>query len=97
MVRFVVLLQFTQQGVGQVENSPARGEIFRQHVADAGGNVEFLFWTLGSVDGVLVLSAPDEETAVSLVLGLRQLGNVQTTMLRAYDAEEFAAIAAKIP
>lgn len=96
MIRYVVLLQFTEQGVSGIKDSTERAEGFRKNVEAAGGSVEFLSWTLGNVDGVLVLAAPDEATAVSLVLGLRKQAMVQTTMLRAFDTAEFGAITAKI-
>ncbi|MGD9857927.1 MAG: GYD domain-containing protein [Planctomycetaceae bacterium] len=96
MVRYVLLLQFTEQGAASVKGSTQRAEEFRQGVAAAGGKVEFLSWTLGHVDGVVVFTAPDETTAVSLVLELRKHDMVQTTMLRAFGPSEFDAIVAKM-
>ena len=96
MIRYVVLLQFTEHGAAGVKDSAERADSFRKQVEDAGGSVEFLSWTLGHVDGVLAFTAPDEATAVALVLGLRKQAMVQTTMLRAFDPTEFAAVAAKV-
>ncbi len=96
MSRYVLLLNFTEQGVSGINDSTSRAEAFRKAIEAVGGSVEFLSWTLGPVDGVVVFSAPDEATAVSLVLGLRKKAMVQTTMLRAFDTAEFKAIAAKV-
>ena len=96
MTRYVVLLQFTDQGISGIKDSTKRAEDFRKHVEGAGGTVESLSWTLGSVDGVLVFSAPDEATAVALILGLRKHAMVQTTMLRAFDTAEFGSITEKV-
>lgn len=96
MSRYVLLLSYTEQGMAAIKDSPSRAEAFRKSVETAGGSVEFMSWTLGSVDGVVVFSVSDETTAVSLVLGLRRQAMVKTTMLRAFDATEFAAITAKV-
>jgi len=92
MVRFVVLLNFTEQGIADIKASTSRAEAFHQRVNAAGGAVESLTWTLGDIDGVLVFTAPDEATAVALVLGLRRQMTVKTTMLQAFDAAEFEKI-----
>ncbi len=96
MARFVVLLSFTEQGVSDIKASTSRAEAFHQRVDQAGGAVESLTWTLGGIDGVLVFTAPDEATAVALVLGLRRQMTVKTTMLRAFDAAEFEKITNKL-
>lgn len=96
MSRYVLLLNFTEQGVTGIKDSPARAEAFRKSIEAAGGSVEFMSWTLGSVDGVVVFSVVDETTATALVLGLRKKGMVKTTMLRAFDATEFSAIASQV-
>lgn len=92
MVRYVVLLRFTEKGVKAIQNSPARAEAFRAAAAKVKARIEGQYWTSGSYDGVLVLSAPNEETACALVLKLGAADYVQTTMLRAFDAGEFKRI-----
>ena len=49
-------------------------------------------WTLGEYDIVVVLEAPDDETATSLALEVSSLGNVRTTTLRGFDADEMRGI-----
>ena len=97
MVRYVLLLKFTDQGITNVKDSPSRAEAFKAAASRAGVNVESQFWTLGEYDGVAVFTAPDEGTAVALALGLGKLGNTRTCMLRAFDATEFRDIVGKMP
>ena len=47
-------------------------------------------------DGLLILEAPDDETATTLLLHLGTMGNVQTTTARAFSAAEMDKILAKI-
>jgi uncharacterized protein with GYD domain len=97
MVRFVMLLKFTDKGIATVKDSPSRAESFRAAASKAGAVVESQFWTLGEYDGVLAFQAPDEPTAVGLVLELGRHGNIRTCLLRAFDAGEFKGILDKMP
>ena len=96
MTRYVILLNFTAQGLAKIKDSPARSDAFKAAAAKVGATAESIFWTLGPYDGVVVLSAPDEATAVAVALELGKAGNVKTTMLRALDADEFNTVLAKL-
>ena len=97
MVRYVMMLKFTDKGVATIKESPNRAEAFRAAVSNAGASVESQFWTLGEFDGVVVCTAPDDATATALVLELSRHGNVRTCMLRAFNAGEFKEIVGKLP
>ncbi len=94
MIRYLSLLSFTQQGVSQVKNSPARAKVFADLVKAAGGSVIVQYWSIGEVDGVLVFEAPDEKVAAGLLLKLAQQGDVRTRSMRVYNDQEFAAVSA---
>jgi uncharacterized protein with GYD domain len=96
MVRYVVLLKFTDKGVSALKDSPSRAETFKTTAARLGVTVEAEYWTLGQFDGVLILSAPDEATAVAAVLSVDRQDYVHTCMLRAFDAAEFKNVLAKV-
>ena len=92
MATFVVLISFTEQGVKNFRQTPQRAEAFRQMAQKAGVTVKDLYWTLGAFDGVLVLEAPDDESATALLLSLGALGNVRTQTLRAFDRSQIESI-----
>ena len=96
MSRCVILFRFTEKGIANVKKSPGQSDVFKDDAKRAGATVESIFWTLGAYDGVVVLTAPDEATAVRLTLDLGRSGNVRTTMLRAFDAAEFKSISSKL-
>ena len=96
MIRYVVLLKFTQQGESKINDSPQRAKAFKDKAAKLGASVEAQYWTVGPYDGVLVFSAPDEATAAGLILGLGRDANVSTCMLRAFDAAEFQSVLGKM-
>ena len=97
MMRYVVLLKFTDKGISQVQDSPARAEAFKKAAAQAGATIEAQFWTLGKYDGIIIFSAPDENVGVALALNLGKLGFVHTNTLRAFQADEFKNILTKTP
>ena len=97
MQRYVVLLKFTDTGIREVGDSPARGKKFAALAEKARVKIESVLWTLGEFDGVLQFKAPDEQTAVGLILSLHKADNVHTQMLRAFDTDEFTEILRRIP
>ncbi len=97
MCKYVVLLKFTEKGLGGIAESVNRADSFHTAAAAAGCTVEARFWTIGPYDGVLVLNAPDEEAAAALVLSLTKAGNVSTCMLRAFEDDEFWRVLRMMP
>jgi len=85
MATFIALLDYTDQGVKNIKDSPHRADQFNQMAEHAGAKVLAQYWTIGSHDGVLILEAPNDEVAASTLLALAALGNVRTTTLRAYE------------
>jgi uncharacterized protein with GYD domain len=96
MTRYIMLLNFTDKGLANIKDSPARSAAFKSAAGKVGVNVESLYWTLGPYDVAVTLTAPDEATATALALDLAKLGNVRTTMLRAFDSSEFSDIVDKV-
>ena len=96
MVTYVVLGNFTDQGVRNVKDSPKRAEAFKEMAKTFGVTVKEIVWTQGRYDVVTVLEAPDEAAAMSLSLSLSALGNVRTETLRAFSAADMTSIVGKM-
>ena len=95
MTRYVMLLKFTEKGLANAKESPARAAAFKAAATKAGTNVEAQYWLLGEYDGIAILNAPNEATATAVALSLGSLGNVRTCLCRALDEAEFKAVLAK--
>ena len=85
MGTFIALLDYTDQGIRNIRDSPQRADQFNQFAEEAGARVVAQYWTIGSHDGVLILEAPNDEVAASVLLELGASGNVRTTTLRAFE------------
>ena len=96
MVTYVVLGNFTDQGIRNVKDSPKRAEAFKEMAKTFGVTVKEIVWTQGRYDIVTVLEAPDEAAAMSLGLSLGALGNVRTETLRAFSAADMKNIVGKM-
>jgi len=85
MGTYIVLLDFTNEGIRQIKDSPYRADRFNAMAERAGARVVRQYWTIGSHDGVLILEAPNDEVAASILLALGSAGSVRTTTLRAFE------------
>jgi uncharacterized protein with GYD domain len=89
MPTYVVLVNFTDQGIRSVKQTTERndhgGEIAEKH----GMKLEQAYWTVGPYDMVAVFEAPDDEAVSAHLLEIGSLGNIRTTTLRAYDERDF--------
>jgi len=96
MVTYVVLANFTDQGIRNAKDSPKRAEAFEQLAKTFGVTVREFFWTQGQYDIVTILDAPDESSAMALNLSLGALGNVRTETLRAFSAADMKSSIAQM-
>ena len=96
MATYIMLANFTDQGIRNVKDSVKRAEMFRELAKNAGVTVKDLYWTLGQYDIVAIADAQDEMTVTALGLTLAKAGNVRTQTLRAFSAADMTKILAKV-
>lgn len=92
MATFLTTIKFSQQGIKDIDHTTKRAAIFKAEAKKLGAKVKEIYWTLGDHDGLLILEAPDDETAAAAILHLRVMGNVHTTTCRAFAAAEMEKI-----
>ena len=92
MPTYVVLIDWTQQGVANFKDSVDRYEAAQSQFEGMGVRFKDIYWTLGSHDIVSVVDAPDGETLAAALLRLASQGNVRTTTLRALTADEMRGV-----
>jgi uncharacterized protein with GYD domain len=97
MATFIVLGNFTEQGIRSIKDSPKRSDAFKALAAKAGVKVKDIYWTQGHYDIVTIVEAADAAVATALGLSVAMLGNVRTETLTAFSADEFGKILAKMP
>jgi uncharacterized protein with GYD domain len=97
MPRYVLLVDWSAQGVQAVEQTVERLDHGSHMAETVGCKVEHIWWTQGGHDMVSVMSAPDEQAMVAFTLALVRLGNVRTRTLRAWSIDEMREIIGRLP
>lgn len=96
MATYIVILNFTDQGIRNLKNTSERADGFAKEVESHGAKIKDVYWTVGAHDGVLIVDAPDEVTMAALTLSLASHGSVRTQLLRAFDRDEVGDLLSRI-
>ena len=96
MATFILLVNFTEQGVRNAQDSPKRADAFKEMAKKCNASVKDLYWTLGQYDAVTIVEAPDDMSATALALSLGKLGNVRTQTLPAFSGADMKTIIGKM-
>ena len=96
MAVFIGLVNFTDQGIRNVKDSPDRYEAFRAMAERVGVTVKGVYYTIGRYDMALIMEGSDE-AAVTAMLKVGSLGNVRTETLRCFSLEEMRKIVGTLP
>jgi uncharacterized protein with GYD domain len=84
MATYIVLSNWTDQGIKNVAQSPQRLAAAREMGGKFGVQVTAFYLTLGSYDTMVVCEAPDDRALATFVLSLAAAGNVRTITLKAF-------------
>jgi uncharacterized protein with GYD domain len=97
METYIILGNYTQDGVSKIKESPARIEAARKAIEAAGG--KFLSWhlTLGRYDFVVIAEVPDAKIGAAVLMAIGAQGASRTETMRALTEEEFKEVVAGMP
>lgn len=96
MPTYLVLGNFTDQGIRNVRDSLKREDAFRKQCEKAGAQVRDIYRTMGRYDLAAVLEAPDDVVLSSLMYSVGAMGNIRTETLRAFTRKETEDAVAKM-
>jgi len=97
MATYIVLNSWTQRGIEQVKESPARLDAAKQAAQAMGAEIKAFYLVMGRYDMVIVAEAPDDETVAKLALATGAQGTVRTETLRAFTEDEYRKIIGSLP
>lgn len=97
MATYISLIQFTQQGLAAIKESPKRIDLARKAFEEAGAKLKDFYFVMGEYDIVIVVEAPSDEVVakVSVILGSK--GNVRTKTCRAFTEAEYRKLIKSLP
>ncbi len=97
MAKYILLSRFTQQGLETIKDGPARLDAAKQTLRALGAELKDFYLTIGGYDAVVVLEAPDDETAARASLAIGSQGNVRIETLRAFTEDEYRELVGTLP
>ncbi len=97
MPTYITLLNWTQKGIENVKDSPARYDAFKELVQSLGGEVKATYMVTGRYDLIVITEAPSDEVVAKALLVTASKGNVSTETLRAFTEDEYRNIIATLP
>ena len=92
MARYIMLTNWTEQGIKNVKESPKRLDAAKTLAKKLNGEIVEFYMTTGAYDMVVMLEAPDDEAAAKFALSLGSGGNVRTTTLKAFSEQSYRSI-----
>jgi uncharacterized protein with GYD domain len=93
---YVALINWTEQGVKNFKDTVDRYESASGEVERLGVSFKEIYWTVGPYDLVSIMEAPDDETAAAGLLAISSQGNIRSTTLRAFSADEMRGVIQKV-
>lgn len=88
MPHYISMMRWTSKGMAGLPGWRERVEEGEQIIQDAGGTLIGVYVTLGRYDVVEIFEAPDDETAVEILLRLQRFAAEHTETLKAFTREE---------
>jgi uncharacterized protein with GYD domain len=92
MATYISLINWTDQGIKNVKESPKRLDASRELGKKFNCNIRDFYMTIGAYDIVAIVEAPDDESAAKFTLALGALGNLRTTTLKAFSEDTFRRV-----
>jgi uncharacterized protein with GYD domain len=88
---FVVLGNWTNEGIRNVAAAPERIKTTRSMIEKAGGKMQ-LYYTMGEYDFAMVVEIPKDEDMAAVMLCIGSMENIRTKTLKAWTEAEGAKI-----
>ena len=96
MPHYIILFNFTDQGMRNVKDTTKRAEAFKSTIEKAGGKFISEYYTLGKYHIVTIVEASNDETILPVILSTGSLGNVRSETLKAFSMDEAAKIIERV-
>ena len=97
MPTYISLLRFTQEGIQNIKESPARFDAAKQIFESMGAKIKEFYLVTGEYDAIMIAEGPDDETVAKLALTIGSTGAIRSVTLRAFTEDEYRKIIAALP
>ncbi len=92
MPTYVSLINWTDQGIRNIKDSPKRLDAAKKTLKDLGGELKSFYMTQGAFDAMFIVEVPSDDVLAKWLLKTGSAGNVRTTTVKAYTEGEYRKI-----
>ena len=96
MSKYISLVKYTSKGAENIKESPNRLDAVKKLCESMDARVEGFYLTMGRYDMVLIMDAPNAETAAKIILQITSQGSVSTETFPAFPEEEYKKIISEL-
>jgi uncharacterized protein with GYD domain len=96
MAIYIVLVNFTDQGLRNVKDTTKRADAITEMAKKFGVTAKGYYWTLGSYDVVDIFESPDDASMGAFLASFGAMGSARTQTLRAFSQTDMNGILAKL-
>ncbi|MFB6141550.1 MAG: GYD domain-containing protein [Halosimplex sp.] len=97
MSTYVHLIDYTEEGIQNIEEGPDRMENVRELAQEMGGELKDIYLTMGQCDAVAITEFPDDEAAARFLLTASRMGASRSETLKAFPEDQFREIIEGLP
>lgn len=97
MATYIMMGNFTPQGMSKITGSPARIDTAREVMHNLGAELKHWYVVMGQYDFVALLEAPDDETVAKISLSIGAHGNIRIQSMRAFTEDEYRQLITDLP
>jgi uncharacterized protein with GYD domain len=97
MPTFILSLNWTEQGIRSVKETPRRSQAARELGKKMGVDIKATYLTTGDSDLLAIVEAADDDTIAKFAMTMAAAGNVRTRTVRAWPEAEALKLIAELP
>jgi uncharacterized protein with GYD domain len=97
MPTFISMLNWTDQGIRSVKDTPKRVQAAREMAKKYGVEIKQIFLTSGEFDILAVLEAPHYDNVAKYAMTAGLQGNVRSRTIRAWTEAEMVKLISELP
>ena len=96
MSKYIMLLNWTEQGIKSIKDSASRYDAAKASASSMGITFEAVYMTFGQYDQLIILDAASDEAVATFILKASALGNVRGITLKAFDEQQYRQITGSV-
>jgi uncharacterized protein with GYD domain len=96
MTTYVMLANWTDEGMRAVKESAKRLDAAKKMLREMGGEYKAFFLTMGEFDIVAIYEAPDDAVSARFIMELGQLGALRTRTMKAFPEAAYRELIASL-